>query len=103
MLTRKPSAATPAAYPTGKEAGAPLPAPAPGPALVAPAPAASSITERRPGGQDPARLGGPALGRNFLAGGKPASSGMSGGHRDGRRRDASREGGKLPRLSGTHS
>lgn len=43
MLTRKPSAAAPAAYPTGKEARAPRrpglpppwPQPAPGPALVA--------------------------------------------------------------------
>lgn len=46
MLTRKPSAAAPAAYPTGKEAGAPLPAPATGPALVAPAPAASRTSNK---------------------------------------------------------
>ena len=46
MLTRKPSAAAPAAYPTGKEARAPLPPPAPGPALVAPAPAASRTSNK---------------------------------------------------------
>lgn len=36
----------PPAYPTGKEARAPLPPPAPGPALVAPAPAASRTSNK---------------------------------------------------------
>lgn len=70
MLTRKPSAAAPAAYPTGKEglAATPPPAPAPGgtprapgPALVARAPAACGTSNKV------CAVAGPRGGRRALA------------------------------------